>query len=301
MLQLLVSQLELTKRTDLSKAAENARDAAVHVFIEIVSKKMPAPDKLQLIVFMRLHDVITQLNMLPPLAEPQKPTYNVDLAESVSKLVNASILEIVKVLGSVGLSEDLWQQAESLVRTFLPHLLRYFSDEYDEVCSTVIPAMTELLVYLQHSMTGPDQSSQRAVMLLPILQAIFAKMRYDETSDWGEDDQETDEAEFQDLRRRLGVLSQSVAKIDEQLYTDALTGLANDTFTQLRTQRNSLNWRDLDLALHEMFLFGELASKSGGLYRKNKPNTSAADKLVQMMIQMLDSGGCSVALETLTS
>ena len=293
MLQLFFSQLELAQRTDLSPGAENARDAAIHVFIEIVGKKMPAADKLQVIIFLRLHDVITQLNTCPPLAEPRKSTYNVDLAESVSKLVNASVLEIIKVLSSEGPSTDSWRKADDLIRTFLPHLLRYFSDEYDEVCSTVIPAMTELLTFLQHSMAGPEQSSQRAVMLLPIVRAIFAKMRYDETSDWGEDDQETDEAEFQDLRRRLGVLQQSVAKIDEQIYTDALTGLVTGTFTQLRAQTNSLNWRDLDLALHEMFLFGELAAKSGGLYRKNKPNTSAADKLVQMMTLMLDSGRCS--------
>jgi len=41
--------------------------------------------------------------------------------------------------------------------------------------------------------------------------------------------------------------------------------------------------------LYEMFLFGDQAMKAGGLYQKNKPNSPAADKLVQMMLQMVES------------
>ena len=127
-------------------------------------------------------------------------------------------------------------------------------------------------------------------MLLPILRAVFAKMRYDETASWGEDDDEEDEAEFQDLRKRLDVLQQTIAGADEQLYSDAVTSLVEQTFDDLRAQGAQVNWRDLELALHEMFLFGDLAVKTGGLYQKNKPNSPAAEKLVQMMLKMMESG-----------
>ena len=115
-------------------------------------------------------------------------------------------------------------------------------------------------------------------------------MRYDETASWGEDDDEEDEAEFQDLRKRLDVLQQTIAGADEQLYSDAVTGIVEQTFDDLRAQGAQLNWRDLELALHEMFLFGDLAIKTGGLYQKNKPNSPAAEKLVQMMLKMMESG-----------
>lgn len=127
-------------------------------------------------------------------------------------------------------------------------------------------------------------------MLLPIIRAIFGKMRYDETSSWGDEDDQEDEAEFQDLRKRLDILQQTIAGADEQLYIDAVTGLVDQTFDDLRTQGAQLNWRDLDLALHEMYLFGDLAIKSGGLYQKNKPNSPAAERLVRMMLRMVEAG-----------
>ena len=289
MLHLLFQQLERAQRTDLSESAELARDAAVNVFTETISKKMTSGDKLRVIDFLDIDNIVTQLSTCPPLADPQKPTYNVDLAETVSKLVNVTVLDIVRILEAEGIKNEIWKKAEGFLSTFLRHLLRYFSDQYDEVCSTVIPAMNDLLAFLQRSMRGPECASQRAVMLLPILKAIFSKMRYDETSEWAQDDEATDEAEFQDLRKRLGVLQQSVATTDESLYTSALCGLVGDTFTRLQSQTDHFEWRDLDLALYEMYLFGDLAAKGGGLYRKNMPNCPAADRLIGMMLQMIES------------
>ena len=69
-----------------------------------------------------------------------------------------------------------------------------------------------------------------------------------------------------------------------------MTGLVEQTFDDLRGQGTQLNWRDLELALHQMFIFGDLAIKTGGLYQKNKPNSPAAEKLVQMMSRMMESG-----------
>ena len=293
-LPLLFQQLERAQDTDLSATGENARDAAVSVFTEIVAKKMALADKVEVISFLNIENVVSKLSSCPPLVDPQKSYYNVDLAETVAKLVNITVIELVRVLEAEVGNEGTWRKAENTMRAMLPHLLRYFSDEYDEVCSTVIPAMNDLLAFLQHSMKGQDAATQRAVMLLPILKAIFAKMRYDETTEWLEDDDDTDEAEFQDLRRRLATLQQSVASADEQLYTNALLSMVNNTFDKLRLQPSSVNWRDLDLALCEMFLFGDLATKGGGLFRKNKPNSPAADKLVEMIMLMLDSGEAAV-------
>lgn len=290
MLQYLFQQLERAQSTDPSEAQEKARDAAIDVFTETVGKKMSSPDKTTLIEFLNLDTIVSQLIACPPLSERRfGPKYDTDLAETVAKLVNTSVIEIVKVLETESLAPDVSRKAEEMLRVFLPHLLRFFSDEYDEVCSTVINAMNDVLAFLRKTTQGEAGNPHRAVMLLPILKAIFGKMRYDETSSWGDDDEQTDEAEFQDLRKRLGALQQAIAAADEQLYIDALSGLANNTFNSLSDPNAQVNWRDLDLALHEMYLFGDLAVKYGGLYQKNKPNSVAAEKLVQMMLRMVES------------
>ena len=291
MIELFFQQLERAQQINLPDSAEKARDAAVDVFTESVGKKMPPADKISLISFLNLHSMVSQLIACPPLNDSRgSSVYDVDLAEAVAKLVNAVVVDVVKVLdGGSDTSPETWSKAESMLSSFLPHLLRFFSDEYDEVCSTVLTAMNDVLGFLRRVGQGGASSNQRAVMLLPILKAIFAKMRYDETASWGDDDDKTDEAEFQDLRKRLSSLQQAIAAADEQLYVDAITALVHETLEKLRTQGSQLNWRDLDLALHQIYLMGDLAVKAGGLYQKNKPNSTAAEKLVQMMEQMVQS------------
>ena len=296
MLELLFQQLERAQQINLPESADKARDAAVDVFTETVGKKMPPADKINLISFLNLQQVISQLIACPPLNDSRgSSVYDVDLAETVAKLVNAVVIDIVKVLDTENGDSATWTKAEGMLGSFLPHLLRFFSDEYDEVCSTVLNAMNDVLAFLRRASQGVPPSPQRAVMLLPILKAIFAKMRYDETASWGDDEEKTDEAEFQDLRKRLSALQQAIAAADEQLYIDAITGLVHDTLERLRTQGTQLNWRDLDLALYEVYLMGDLAVKGGGLYQKNKPNSRAAEKLVQMMLEMVQSNTGSFA------
>lgn len=291
MLTLLFQQLERAQQLGLPMTSEMARDAAVDVFTETIAKKMQPADKINLLEFLSLESVVSQLISCPPLADSRGSSkYDVDLAETVAKLVNAVVVDIVKILENENSSSETWAKAERLLSSFLPHLLRFFSDEYDEVCSTVLIAMNDVLAFLRRTSQGQPPSPQRAVMLLPILKAIFNKMRYDETASWGDDDEKTDEAEFQDLRKRLASLQHSIAASDETLFIDAVSGLVHDTLEKLRAAPGQVNWRDLDLALHEVFLLGEMVAKGGGgLYMKNKPNSPAAEKLIRMILLMVQA------------
>jgi exportin-T len=291
MLDLLFEQLTRAQKTDLRDGEEAIRDAAVDVFTEIIGKKMKPQDKLEMISFLNLESVVSQLIACPPLSDRRfSSQYDTDLAETVARLVNNTVLDVVKILDSEAQQSATWEKAENTLQAFLPHVLRFFADEYDEVCSTVIPCLNDVLGFLRKAAKVEGPSPQRAVMLLPILKAVFAKMRYDDTSSWGGDGDETDEAEFQYLRQRLGTLQQAIAAVDEQLYMDAVTGLVGETFEKLGSQGTNLDWRDLDLALCEMLSFGDLAIKSGGLYQKNRPNSPAAERLVQMMLRMVELG-----------
>jgi exportin-T len=279
---------QLVGRINPSNGEDKVRDAAIDTFTEIVAKKMKASDKIAMIIFLNLREVISQLIASPALHDLRTTSsYDTDLAEAVAKLVNNVFFDIVKVLDDSQASTDTKAQAEQLMQSFLPLLLRFFSDEYDEICSTVIPSLTDLLTFLRKKKALPAEYS---AMLTPILNAIIQKMRYDETSSWGNEDEQTDEAEFQELRKRLQVLQKSVAAVNEALYIDILSNVIGNTFQRLDQQGGGMDWRDLDLALHEMFLFGELTVPNGGLYAKSQPSGIAAARLISMMSKMVESG-----------
>ncbi|KAK7936626.1 armadillo-type protein [Apiospora aurea] len=278
----------LIGRTSPSGSEDKVRDAAVDAFTEIVGKKMRPADKTEMISFLNLRDIITQLIASPPLCEYKgTPRYDTDLAEAVAKLVNTVLADLVRVLEDRATDDATRSKANQLLQQFLPLLLRFFSDEYDEVCSTVIPSLTDVLTYLRKL---NDLEPGFAEMLPPILNAIIMKMRYDETSSWGNEDEQTDEAEFQDLRKRLQVLQKSVAAVKQDLYIDVLSNLVANTFQRLDEQGTQLDWRDLDLALYEMYLFGELAMPGQGSSSKNQQSALASDRLMAMMAKMIESG-----------
>lgn len=289
MLDLLFQQLGRAEKQELRDGEQRVRDAAVDVFTEIIGKKMKPADKIEMIIFLNLDSIVTQLSNSPPLRETRFTfKYDTDLAETVAKLVNITVMDIVRVLETD--SGAVKDKANDLLQVFLPHILRFFSDEYDEVCSTVIPCVNDMLAYVRKvSKADPSQEARNKAILLPILKAIVAKMRYDETSNWGDEDEQTDEAEFQELRKRLGVLQQMIASADEQLYIDAISEVVGTTFENLRASGGRIDWRDLDLALHEMFLFGDLAIKAGGLYVKGSATGPAAVRLIEMMLGMVES------------
>ncbi|KAI9777948.1 MAG: pre-tRNA nuclear export protein [Geoglossum umbratile] len=283
---------QLVGRTGVRGATDKVRDAAIDTLTEIAGKKMKPPDKIELILFLNLGNVIAQLVTSPALHELRSTSsYDTDLAEAVGKLVNNVVADTVKALDTESIDEGTRQRADELLRVFLPYLLRFFSDEYDEICSTAIPSLTDILTFFRKEVKSKGSLAQRyAAMLSPILNAVIIKMKYDETSSWGNEDEKTDEAEFQELRKRLQQLQQAIAAVDEPLYMDVVGNIVANTFSGFNQQNPHMDWRDIDLALHEMFLFGELAVKAGGLYSKGQPTGPAAATLVGMMHKMVDSG-----------
>lgn len=268
------------------------RETALITLTEILRKKMNPDYKLELIEFLKIRDVVAHLVSSPALADLRTTSqYDTDLAESVGQLVNHSLSDIVRALESAEDQSLIMMQAVSQLKGFLPLVLRFFSDEYDEICSTVIPCLSDLLtLFRKKEKSNAMIHEQSVAMLAPILDAIIMKMRYDETSSWGNEDAQTDEAEFQDLRKRLHVLQQTIAAVDQSLYQDKLSAVVITTFENFQRDASRVDWRDLDLAMHEMFLFGEQGLKNGGLYNKSKPTTSAAERLISMMFKLVETG-----------
>ncbi|PHH76108.1 hypothetical protein CDD82_4131 [Ophiocordyceps australis] len=270
---------------------DKVRDTAIDTLTEICGKKMRSADKMELLSFLNLREIVAQLLVSPSLnAFKGTPQYGTDLAEVVAKLVNMAVSDIVRTLDDGQAGDDVHARAKQHLDDFLPFLLRFLSDEYDEVCSTVIPALTDLLTFLRKLGQLPQSYSS---MLPPILDTIVRKMRFDETMDWGNQDEQTDEAEFQDLRRKLQNLQKTIAAIDQSLYMDMLSNLVSTTFQRYQDmglQNKEMDWRDLDLAMHEIYLFGELALPNHGIGTKNQPSSEALERLVVMMEKMIQCG-----------
>ena len=276
------------------KTQEN-REAAIETFVDILGKKMSAGDKLELIDVLKVNDAVSRLvNGRSLQQQRHTPEYDTDLAEDVAKLVNNTVVDIVKAVDTAKNDATLLVRGTGQIKTFLPHILRFLSDEYDEICSTVIPCLTELLALMRKQFKMDGAFVNEVSYMLPlILDAVIAKVKYDETADWGNEDTQTDEAEFQDLRKRLHVLQQAIAAVDESMYTSRVTDNVTSTFSAFQNHRGQLDWRDLELSLHQMYLFGELAMRNGGLYSKTKPVTPAAEQLIQMLFKMMETGKAS--------
>jgi exportin-T len=168
------------------------------------------------------------------------------------------------------------------------------------VTAAVFPATTELLSLLrkEKKMTGTLTPAHMA-MLQPILNAIVLKTKYDEDTNWGEEDEQSEEAEFDQFRRQLKTMQDAVSQIDENLFIDLMTQLIEGTFDRM-AQSNSVDWRDVELALYEMSSFGEMAMRTGGMFTKGRPSGLAAERLVNMLGKMMASSkNISILLESL--
>ncbi|CAN8097199.1 unnamed protein product [Discula destructiva] len=281
MISLLLPLIGRTGKGDTDKV----RDAAVEAYTEITGKKMKPSDKMELIAFLGLKQIVPELLNSPPLNQYRGTAkYDTDLAEAVAKLVNVVMTDVVRVLEQN--SQDSAPMADQHLQDFMPLLLRFFSDEFDEICCSVIPSLTDVLTLFRKMNPLPPTYRE---MLPSILNAIILKMRYDETASWGNEDEQTDEAEFSELRKKLQNLQKSVAAVDQSLYLETLSTLVANTFERLDQQGSHMDWRDVDLALYEMYLFGELALPNTGLAGKTQPSAEAAERLVLIMSKMLDS------------
>lgn len=292
LLDLLSEMLTPQPTSDSDPKLQYRRRRAVETLTELLGKKMNANDKLELIDVLKIDRAVSRIISSRSLTELRSsPEYDTDFAEEVGRLVNNAVCDIVRVLESGKDKDSLSSRGMAQLETFLPLIIRFLSDEYDEICASVIPCLTDLLTVMRKkAKANSSLLNENSTMLPVILDAVIAKMKYDETSYWGNDDTQTDEAEFQDLRRRLHVLQQAVAAVDESVYVAKVSSLVSTTLDAYLNQNGQMDWRDVDLALYEMFLFGELALKNGGLYSKTKPASVASEQLINMMFKLVQSG-----------
>lgn len=284
---------------------ESLRLTACDTLVEIIAKKMKPGDKMELIRLLDLNNIISQLSS----------NSDEEFDERVAKLSNFVAMELVHILdgstslaANVPLQEGQAAQAEEMLNNFIPTIIQFLANEYDDTSSQVFSSLMEYLGFVRKESkqekakvdTSTLQrnaakqiinfpadsnfiSSQRRAILQQLLPKIIMKMKYDEDTPWtgGEDESES---EFLEIRSRLKVLQDSIASIDMDLYIDGIVEVVVNSLDPSKVS----SWRDVELGLYELSAYSE-SLKNSAINVVKGIETRASRTLYELFFKMVDS------------
>lgn len=281
--------------------------------LEIISKKMKPGDKFELLELLNLKHIISQIS--------SSGEEDAEFDERVAKLSNVVAIELVHILdGStstaarVPLTPDISQKAEALLVDFMPTIIHFLSNEYDDTSSQVFPCIGDYLVFVRaeskqakasidtskmqrNKDTGyivdfpPDSNfippTRREILQL-LLTKLIIKMRYDSDVSWTGGDDES-ESEFLDIRSRLKILQDQVASIDMDLYIDGIVSIVTNSFNPSAVS----SWQDVELGLFELGAFSE-SLRNGAVAVVKGVENRASQTLYELFFKMIESNVVSM-------
>ncbi|KAF9961993.1 pre-tRNA nuclear export protein [Modicella reniformis] len=245
------------------------RNAAADCLTDIIKKGMKPLDKLQLISILGIVDVLQQVDL----------SSDSEFRGRVARLVNNLGLQLCQIW------QDTNPQANSTypptanptayshVSQLVPILLQFLRDEDDNVSEAVFGFLRETLNIFKtiKKATGSLPQEQKA-LLRQILESIVMKMKYGENMEWvcvaiaggsesvgtiGEDSiGDEDMLNFLEMRRELKRFYDQIAALSASLTTTFLHSAVTTTLTTFVNEKAS-DWRDLELALYLLYLYGE--------------------------------------------
>ncbi|CAG8633550.1 24667_t:CDS:10 [Dentiscutata erythropus] len=253
------------------------RIVACECLAEIVCKGMKPLDKFELIQVLNLTNVMRRLDL----------SDDIDFVEQVAKLTNVLGVELCKI----------WEEVDSetkpavyvQIELLLPFLLKFLADEYDDTSCAVFPFVSALQTVLkkQKNCSGVLTGTQRE-FLDSLLKVVVLKMKYDDETDWGgTDDGSEDAAEFLEMRKNLKSFFEAIYHIDSQLFTTYIRLAVISTLDNYAKLGNALDWRELELALHLLHLYGEAIKGKVQFVEKNNNEITVYTSLGEMMNQMI--------------
>ncbi|KAI9323871.1 armadillo-type protein [Dichotomocladium elegans] len=251
---------------------------ACECLAEVVSKGMLPLDKLRMLQMLNITDTLSRLDMSDE-----------NFAEHVARLVNALGIELCKIYADNSLPADAKATTYALIEHALPYLLKFLADEYDDTCTAVFPFVNDILTILKkQKKTMPSYTQSQQEFLGSLLNVIIMKMKYDEESEWGNDEDEPEEeALFMELRKNLRIFADHIAAINEPLYVNYVHSIVMDTLSQYKSGAE-LDWRAVELCLYVLYTYGEALPKAAMQFvNKNDPNTLSP--LGEMVLEIVTS------------
>ncbi|KAJ2019606.1 pre-tRNA nuclear export protein [Coemansia sp. S680] len=319
-ISLIVNQPFVSMIFSLLKAPA-LRGQACHCLAEIVGKGMRSMDKLCLIQFLNIVDVLSQLEL-----------GDMEFAEEVGKLANVVGVELKAIwIDKESATPDAQATAVAMLEKLMPLLLSFLSHEYDEVSSSVFTAIGEILsVFKKMQREGVPLTASQQGFLSRLMPILVDKLKYGEAYPWptaadasigdndGSLDEDDEEVMFSELRRNLRAFIDAIAQIAPALYDSIMLTTAQAIFKQCNQYgvsaeqatdggdggHGQLGWVRAELGLYLTQAYGERLSSNKGLRfsgpkhgqsNGTQPNGSgtsgpSVESLSDLLTMMIQSG-----------
>ncbi|ORE03930.1 Xpo1-domain-containing protein [Rhizopus microsporus var. microsporus] len=252
----------------------NLRIPACECLADVISKGMLPMDKLNMIQMLNIVDVLARLD----LSEPE-------FVEYVARLVNVLGTELCKIYTETSLPTEGKAAAWAMIEQMTPYLLKFLANEYDDTSSAVFPFVNDMLYILKKQKKQMQAFSQgQHEFLGSLLNVVIMKMRYDEETDWGNDEDEPEEeALFFEMRKNLRIFTEHIAAINEELYVGFIHSFAMDIMNKYKTG-TELDWRDVELCLYVLYCYGEALSKASMVFVNANDTLTPLGELISEMV-----------------
>ncbi|KAJ3325466.1 pre-tRNA nuclear export protein [Boothiomyces sp. JEL0866] len=231
---------------------EKLRIPACECLSNMILKGMKSSDKLKMIQMLNVFNILSTL------------TFNEDQAfdEQVAKFINNVGLELCHSYDDPSSSDQDKYTAIQCLAVLFSYLLKYISSEQEEITSALFPFLGSYLLLLKRlkrlNIEGIPQES-----LAALLHSLVSKLKYDPEVEYRiKEESGEEEAVFTEMRKAIKVYTESVAAIDEELYTKCISESVLQVFdsainSKLTTGFANLNWYDIEGAMYLLYIFVE--------------------------------------------
>ncbi|ORZ35947.1 armadillo-type protein [Catenaria anguillulae PL171] len=308
----------------LNETEHAARLAALECLSEIVSKGMKPAEKLRLIEYLGVFQLLQQfVARFFPTTQLQDEDDDLAFVEQVGKLVSVVGVQLAEAWVNAPKDDQaLLATLTSALHTLFPIYLQFFADDWDHVHATVTDLTTHWLNYwklLKKAQFGLPFTAQHAElgMAQQLLHATVRKLAYhadqampvsavgalvgDGSAD-SEADEDDDAIAFAEQRRNLKVVFDNLAQLVPEVWAAYVVAVISDTLSKYKSAASVsaaaalVPWTEAELALHLIYLFGE-AIKCAAKAKEDKtltayrdPKSNAVTPLGSLMVQLLESG-----------
>ncbi|ESO82555.1 hypothetical protein LOTGIDRAFT_197880 [Lottia gigantea] len=202
-----------------------------------------------------------------------------DFLSKLSKLVNGIGVSLIIAWQKLVKGND--QENANLTLQSLenkvPFMLRFLGDEDDHVSGEVTGFAQDYIALLKQVVPLSPRQRENVEGLL---YTIISKMKYDDSYNFEEEGE--DEAMFLEYRKQLKVIFNNLALLD----TDLLISNVLNVVTRTLPNWESVDFRDVEIAVCLMYMLGEAVPTSHGQHFSGNPSkASALQEMMRLLIK----------------
>lgn len=246
---------------------ENEKNQTCLTLIEVISKKMKASNKLELINLLDLTNIITKME-----------DDDIEFVENLAKLTNQIGFELIVVLEN---DASLLQEINNQFLKLWPLIIEFLNHEYDDVSQQVFPFIQQYLLICKKFNQLIDIG-----LLSTLLNKVILKMKFDEDDDGFEVDEQ-----FNEFRQKLKTFQDTIAVLAPNLYLETLPLIINQSIFEKLSSNNQENvWISVELGLYELSNFGDsLKNNLINVPKQDIYNSKPYQLFQDFLVRLIDS------------